>query len=109
MTAWQTFYESVNIEYLRNSFHFKKDGAKRHPQIFNLQSSIFNPGLPGLGIRRLVLKWVPFTSNNTTAGGGVPAFDPGLNNIGGASHPRGHGDRFGGAVFGAGTALHAPV
>jgi hypothetical protein len=28
----------------------KNDGAKRHPQIFNLQSSIFNPGLPGLGI-----------------------------------------------------------
>ena len=46
---------------LRNSFHFKKDGAsllrrngyegrERHPQIFNLQSSIFNSGLPGLGI-----------------------------------------------------------
>jgi hypothetical protein len=50
----------LNIEYLRNSFHFKKDGAKRHPQIFNLQYSIFNSpinrdfrfaptGLSGLG------------------------------------------------------------
>ena len=28
-----------------------KDGAKRHPQIFNLQSSIFNSGLSGLGGR----------------------------------------------------------
>jgi hypothetical protein len=28
--------------------HFKKDGAKRHPQIFNFQSSIFNSGLSGL-------------------------------------------------------------
>ncbi|CAB1059899.1 hypothetical protein D1BOALGB6SA_4664 [Olavius sp. associated proteobacterium Delta 1] len=27
---------------------FKKDGVKRHPPIFNLQSSIFNPGLSGL-------------------------------------------------------------
>jgi len=42
-------YFRLNIEYLRNSFHFKKDGAKRHPQIFNLQYSIFNPGLSGLG------------------------------------------------------------
>ena len=42
-------YFRLNIEYLRNSFHFKKDGAKRHPQIFNLQSSIFNSGSSGLG------------------------------------------------------------
>jgi len=28
----------------------KKDGAKRHQQIFNLQSSIFNSGLSGLGV-----------------------------------------------------------
>jgi hypothetical protein len=42
-------YCRLNIEYLRNSFHFKKDGAKRHPQIFNLQYSIFNSGLSGLG------------------------------------------------------------
>ena len=42
-------YFRLNIEYLRNSFHFKKDGAKRHPQIFNLQSSIFNPDLSGFG------------------------------------------------------------
>jgi len=34
---------------MRNSFHFKKDGAKRHPQIFNLQSSIFNSGSSELG------------------------------------------------------------
>lgn len=45
----------------------------------------------------------------TAADGGVLAFDPGLNNIGGASDPGGHSDRFGGAVFGAGTALHTPV
>jgi len=32
----------LNIEYLRYSFDFKKDGAKRHQQIFNLQSSIVN-------------------------------------------------------------------
>jgi hypothetical protein len=35
------------IEYLRYSFHFKKNGAKRHLQIFNLQSSILNSGLSG--------------------------------------------------------------
>ena len=35
-------YFRLKIEYLRNSIHFKKDGAKRHPQIFNLQSTIFN-------------------------------------------------------------------
>ena len=29
---------------------YKKDGARRHHQIFNLHSSIFNSGLPGLGI-----------------------------------------------------------
>jgi hypothetical protein len=45
----------------------------------------------------------------TAADGGVLAFEPGLNNIGSASDPGGHSDRFGGAVFGAGTALHAPV
>jgi len=39
----------LNIEYLRYSFDFKKGGAKRHPQIFNRQSSIFNSGLSGLG------------------------------------------------------------
>jgi hypothetical protein len=27
-----------------------KGKAKRHPQIFNLQFSIFNPGLSGLGV-----------------------------------------------------------
>jgi hypothetical protein len=45
------------------------------------------------------------------ADGNVLAFalDPGLNNIGGASDPGGHSDRFCGAVFGAGTALHTPV
>ncbi len=35
-------YFRLKIEYLRNSIYFKKDGAKRHPQIFNLQSKIFN-------------------------------------------------------------------
>ena len=35
---------------MRNCFDFKKDGAKRHPQIFNLQSSIFNPLRPDLGL-----------------------------------------------------------
>jgi hypothetical protein len=45
----------------------------------------------------------------TAAGGGVLAFDPGLNYIGGTPDPRGHGDRFSGAVLGTGTALHAPV
>jgi hypothetical protein len=29
----------------------------------------------------------------TAAGSGVLAFDPGLNNIGGAAHPRSHRDR----------------
>ena len=43
-------YFRLNIEYLRYSFDFKKDGAKRHQQIFNLQYSIFNSGLPGLGV-----------------------------------------------------------
>ena len=38
-------YCRLNIEYLRYSFDFKKDGAKRHQQIFNLQSSI--PACPG--------------------------------------------------------------
>jgi hypothetical protein len=31
-------------------FTLKKDGAKRHQQIFNFQSSIFNSGLSGLGL-----------------------------------------------------------
>ena len=31
------FHYFVTIEYLRYSFEFKKDGAKRHPQIFNFQ------------------------------------------------------------------------
>ena len=58
---------------------------------------------------------MPAAANNTStelrtaADGGVLTFDPGLNNIGGASDPGGHSDRFGGAVFGAGTALHTPV
>ena len=43
------------------------------------------------------------------AGSSVFAFDPGLNNIGGASDPGVYGDRFAGAVFGASTALHKPV
>jgi hypothetical protein len=43
-------YFRLTIEYLRYSFDFKKDGAKRHQQIFNFQSSIFNSGLSGLGI-----------------------------------------------------------
>ena len=43
------------------------------------------------------------------AGGGILSLDPGLNNIGRASDPGGYSDRFGGAVFGAGTALHTPV
>jgi len=30
-------------------FTLKKDRAKRHQQIFNLQYSIFNSGLSGLG------------------------------------------------------------
>jgi hypothetical protein len=38
-------YCRLKIEYLRNSVHFNKEGAKRHPQIFNLQSSI--PACPG--------------------------------------------------------------
>ena len=42
-------YFRLNIEYLWYSFDYKKDGAQRHPQIFNLQSSIFNSGLSGLG------------------------------------------------------------
>jgi len=33
------------IEYLRYSFGLKKDGATRHPQIFNWQFSI--PACPG--------------------------------------------------------------
>jgi len=50
---WNNFTVSygLNIEYLSPpaaDFYFKKDGAKRHPQIFNLQSSIFNSGLSGL-------------------------------------------------------------
>jgi hypothetical protein len=40
---------------------------------------------------------------------GILAFDPGLDDIGGASDPRAHGDCVGGAVFGAGTALHTSV
>ena len=36
------YYHHVTIEYLGYSFDFKKDGAKRHPQIFNLHSSLFN-------------------------------------------------------------------
>jgi len=51
-------YFRLNIEYLRYSFDFKKDGAaqapalrERHPKIFNLQSTIFNSGLSGLDIR----------------------------------------------------------
>ena len=36
------FHYLVTIEYLRNSIHFKTDGVKRHPQIFDLRSSIFN-------------------------------------------------------------------
>jgi len=43
-------YCRLNIEELRVFFHFKKDGAKRPPQIFNLQSSIFNSGSSGLGL-----------------------------------------------------------
>jgi hypothetical protein len=42
----------LNIEYLRYSFDFKKDGAKRHQQIFNRSAaggSIFNSGFAGLG------------------------------------------------------------
>jgi hypothetical protein len=35
-------YFRLNNEYLRYSFDFKKDGAKRHQPIFNLQSSIVN-------------------------------------------------------------------
>ncbi len=48
----------MNIcEYLCQSVcHFKKDGAKRHQQIFNLQSSIFNSGLPGVGGIKNVLE-----------------------------------------------------
>ncbi len=38
-----------NVEVMY-SIHILKDGAQRHPQIFNLQSSIFNYGLPGLGL-----------------------------------------------------------
>jgi len=45
-------YFRLNIEYLRYSSDFKKGGAKRHQQIFNLQSSIFNSGLPGLGLTK---------------------------------------------------------
>jgi hypothetical protein len=45
---WRRYF--VIIEYLRFSFVFKKGGAKRHQQIFNLQSSIFNSGLSGLGV-----------------------------------------------------------
>jgi indolepyruvate ferredoxin oxidoreductase beta subunit len=42
-------YLIFSIEYLRYTFGFKKDGAKRYQQIFNLQFSIFNTGLSGLG------------------------------------------------------------
>jgi ABC-type branched-subunit amino acid transport system ATPase component len=45
-------YYRSNIEYLRYSIDFKKDGAKRHPlrlRRINLQSSIFNSGSSGLG------------------------------------------------------------
>jgi hypothetical protein len=48
-------YFRLNIEYLRYSFDFKKDGAKRHQQIFNLQSSIFNSGFAGLGFNERCL------------------------------------------------------
>jgi len=34
----------------KDIFTLKKDGAKRHQQIINLQFSIFNSGLSGLGI-----------------------------------------------------------
>ena len=34
----------------RNAFGLKKEKAKRHPQIFNLQSSFFNSGFSGLVI-----------------------------------------------------------
>jgi hypothetical protein len=40
----------LNIEYLRYSFDFKKDGAKRHQQIFNRQYSI--PALPGWALMK---------------------------------------------------------
>ncbi len=53
------------VEYFRNSIDFnRKDRATRGasacaaraiPQIFNLQSSIFNSGLPGLGVRQKLL------------------------------------------------------
>ena len=65
--------------------------------LFNIRNSVFDIG------------YSIFTALRTAADGGVLAFDPGLNNIRGASDPGGHSDRFGGAVFGAGTALHAPV
>ena len=62
-------YCRLNIDYLRNAFIKKKiikmteradsaivaygyDGRKRHPQIFNIQYSIVNSGLSGLGAKK---------------------------------------------------------
>jgi hypothetical protein len=40
---------SMQKKLAKDIFTLKKDGAKRHQQIFNFQSSIFISGLPGLG------------------------------------------------------------
>jgi hypothetical protein len=55
----------LNIEYLRYSFDFKKDGAKRHQQIFNLQSSI--PALPGWVVINGWWEWPPATITRVIA------------------------------------------
>ena len=47
------FQQLVTIEYLTYSFDFKNDGAKRYSQIFNLQSSIRNSVLSGLGLSKI--------------------------------------------------------
>ena len=40
---------SMQKKLAKDIFTLKKDGAKRHQQIFNFQSSIFNSGLSGWG------------------------------------------------------------
>jgi len=41
---------SMQKKLAKDIFTLKKDGAKRHQQIFNFQSSIFNSGVSGLGM-----------------------------------------------------------
>jgi hypothetical protein len=56
--SWLLIFRSLKVISLlsmpkklaKDIFTLKKDGAKRHQQIFNFQFSIFNSGLSGLGL-----------------------------------------------------------